>query len=245
MPHPRLQNFFTGAVDELHGAYRKSEGAPTACVGSLRERGVRRAIEHSLPSIVRLYDGEVIDPGGGHSGQLDGILVHATGSALATAHDDSRVALAEGVLAVIESKSSLTAQWGQVHAMWDKLKTLRKFVDEPKGIFNGAPPAPFERAIPLAIIGREGWKRQEMLEAKVQELVDSFGAPECPPIIVVQLDPPGVCVFSWEDDTGPRVMSAIFDKEERWKTLSHLWSMLGEIAERVIIIPVDWTSYLW
>jgi hypothetical protein len=125
--HYRLRTFFEGVTGELLGAYRKSEGAPSNCKGSLRERGVRRAIEHSLPGMVRLYDGEVIDPFGQQTGQLDGILVHATGAALATSSDESRIVLAEGALAVIESKSNLMSQWAEVKNTCEKVAKVRRF----------------------------------------------------------------------------------------------------------------------
>jgi hypothetical protein len=165
MAHARLINFFNGVVRELRGAYVKSEGAPAACKGSLRERGIRRAIEHSLPTIASLYDGEIIDPFGGQSGQLDGIVVHATGSALATAPDDSRVALAEGVLAVIESKSNLTGQWDEVLSTWEKVSRRRR--DLRGVVMIGASSihpseCVFRRARPAIPSGRGGSVRHDV-----------------------------------------------------------------------------------
>ena len=187
MAHTRLKSFFNGAVKELRGAYEKSEDAPTPCMGSLREEGVRRAIEHSLPSVIRLLEGEIIDPFGKQSGQIDGIAVHATGSALATSPDDSVVALAEGVLAVIESKSNLSAQWNEVERTWEKIRALRRF-GEQAGVWAMGPPLPSDRSIPFFVMGRTGWKKPETLRDKALELFNSFGdAASAPPVLVVQL----------------------------------------------------------
>jgi hypothetical protein len=181
-----LVTFFTGAVDELRAAYKKSEGAPSNCAGSLRERGVRRAIEHSLPAIVRVYEGEIIDRAGGQSGQLDGILVHATGSALATDADDSRIVLAEGAVAVIESKSNLRSQWSEVERTWDKLKGLRR----KEG---------FGDSIPFVVVGRQGWQTGEPIADHICDLLRDFDG-FAPPTIVVQLEPPIIAFALWEAD---------------------------------------------
>jgi hypothetical protein len=243
--HPRLRTFFNGAVDELRAAYSKSVGAPDACKGSLRENGVKRAIEHSLPSIVRLYTGEIIDPFEGQSGQVDGILVHATGSALATSADDARIAFAEGVLAAIESKSNVAKQWDEVLLTWSKLRVLRRFDPEspPAVLDRGAPLVPQEAGIPLAVIGRNGWRSRVTLERKVEELSKSFGSPYCPATILVQLDPPGVALLTWEDETGPKAVAAMFEERERGSTLAHLWMFLKTVSDGARMLPFDWWSY--
>jgi hypothetical protein len=245
MTHPRLQSFFTGAVDELRGAYRKSEGAPTPCVGSLRESGVRRAVEHCLPGIVHLYEGEIIDSSGEQSGQLDGILVHSTGAALATAPDDSRVVLAEGAVAVIESKSTLTSQWAEVIRTWEKVRKLRRFKGLRHGVFFGAtPPMPGDDALPIVVIGRTGWEQANTLGGKAVELFNSFGAPSAPSVTIVQLDPPGFGAVFWESQTSARKVEVIFAESERWRTLAHVWSILTFAAQSLMATSIDWPGYL-
>jgi hypothetical protein len=239
--HPRLVTFFTGAVDELRAAYKKSEGAPSDCAGSLRERGVRRAIEHSLPSIVRLYEGEIIDRSGGQSGQLDGILVHATGSALATDAEDARIVLAEGAIAVIESKSSLDKQWSQVKATWDKLKALRR----KKGI--GGP-------IPFVVVGRQGWKTRLPIADHVHDLLKPFEVEfpgDCaPPVLIVQLEPAMVGLALWKvgADAVAQLDVAVqtFDEADRWGVLAQLWRVLTQMAmaRDADPIAIPWNEYL-
>lgn len=238
--HARLVTFFTGAVDELRAAYKKSEGAPSNCAGSLRERGVRRAIEHSLPGIVRLYEGEIIDRTGGQSGQLDGILVHATGSALATDADDSRIVLAEGAVAVVESKSSLDSQWSQVTATWDKLKKLRRRT----GVGG---------AIPFVVVGRRGWKTGEPIADHVYSLLKPFEKEfpndPAPPVLVVQLEPPIVGLALWEVRGGElelKITVDPLDEVHRWGTLAHLWRALSQMAmaREAAPIAIPWNEYL-
>jgi hypothetical protein len=245
MAHPRLVTFFGGAVDELRGAYKKSEGAPNACVGSLRERGIRRAVQHSLPTIASLYEGEVIDPLGGQSGQLDGIVVHASGSALATAPDDSRIAIAEGVLAVLESKSDLSGQWPEVLRTWEKVRVLRRFDGDLKGaVIIGGMLHPSEAAIPLIVLGRNGWERPQTLCDKAIELHDSFGAPNAPSTMIVQFEPPGLGLVYWKDGRSTEKIGVIYDEQNRWRTLASIWATLTQAAQRVLVIPPRWDAYL-
>lgn len=156
----RLSTFFRGAVDELRGAYVKSEGAPSACKGSLRENGIRRAVAYSLPPVARMYQGEIIDPRGGHSGQLDGIVVHGTSGAVATAEEDGRIATAEGVISVLESKSDISGQWDEVLRTWDQVRQLRRYDEKTHGTVTiGNALHDSDRGVPLIVMGRRGWKK--------------------------------------------------------------------------------------
>jgi hypothetical protein len=214
-------------------------------MGSLRERGLRRAIEHSLPTIASLYDGEVIDPFGGQSGQLDGIIVHSTGVALATAPDDSRVVLAEGVLAVIESKSDLVNQWKEVERTWGAISPLRRWKGSPSGVvMYGGMPHASEAALPIIVIGRKGWAQESTLIGKAEALHQSFGAVDPPSTMVVQLDPPGFGLVCWANGTTVKTMGAIFGEQDRWKTLGNVWAVLTDAAQRLAMMRPAWDSYL-
>lgn len=240
--HPRLETFFRGAVTELMGAYGKSEGAPSACKGSLRERGVRRAIEHSLPGMVRLYEGEIIDSFGGQTGQLDGILVHASGSALATAPDESRIVLAEGAIAVVESKSNLPAQWKEVVGTWDKVRAIRRC---PPGaaIQDGLSLVVPEPGLPFYVIGRKGWTSEDKLLEKVVGLAECSGNEKAPFVLAVQLEPPGFG-YSATDEDGTQRTAKIYREEKRWCALTFMWIQLTEQIDRAHRIPINWGGYL-
>ncbi|WP_394847350.1 hypothetical protein LZC95_07780 [Pendulispora brunnea] len=270
MAHPRLIRFFNGAVDELRGAYTKSEGSPTACMGSLREEGIRRAIEHSLPSVARLYSGEIIDPYGGQSGQLDGIVVHATGSALATAPNDVRIALAEGVLAILESKSDIGGQWDEILRTLAKVRALRRHDGAPQGgIMVGQADESAEVHIPFIVMGRTGWKMPDTLRDKAVELFKTFGAAkEAALVALVQLEPAGLGLV-WREpppppkpaqfkldgfrlvpeetpELAPPVVQGqgwIFEETDRWRTLAWVWATLTQSAHRVLLAPPNWPAY--
>lgn len=255
--HPRLVTFFRGAMTELRGAYEKSEGAPSAVAGSLREEGIRRAIEHSLPTIAKLYSGEIVDRFGGHSGQLDGMIVHATGSAIATSPTEPRIALAEGVVAIVESKSNLSSQWDEVQATWDKIRVLRRF-REPRGVWGFRQPQASDWAFPFIVMARAGWRRPETLRDKAAALRASFGDVAAPSVIVVQCDPAGIGLALADtggmvtDDDGhaklvmsptPPIAGMCDDDQERWRPLAIVWRMLTEQARTILHTPIDWVAY--
>lgn len=243
MTHPRLQAFFTGAVDELRGAYKKSEKAPNACKGSLREAGIRRAIEHSLPGVVHLYSGEIIDPCDRQSGQLDGILVHSSRPALATGADEDRIVPIEGVVAVLESKSNMESQWDQVIGTWEKLRNLRVTRHPPASIFTSPEPAQ-GRDIPFYVLAREGWKTSQTLAGKANELAQMFDTPlSTPNVSLVQFEPPGMGWARWEDG-GLQARGEVSSENDRWKTLVAVWSALTELGARAVTRPIDWDGYL-
>jgi len=242
MTHPRLQAFFEGAVDELRAAHKKSKFAPGACKGSLREQGVHRAVAHCLPSVARVYEGEVIDSTGGQSGQLDGIVVHATGSALATAPEESRVVLAEGVISVIESKSSLRGQWDEVLGTWKKVGALRRPL---AGRAMLGTMAQHERAIPFVVIGWQGWAQKKTVAEKTRNLLCEFEGKFPPPILLVQLDPPGIGEASSDDEGNAEAKGEVFGEDDRWRTLAAVWFRIGHAARRIVTASVDWKAYLW
>ena len=243
MPHPRLETFFNGAFDEVVAAYSKSKGAPSAVAGGLREDGIRRAIEHCLPGVARLYQGEIIDPFGRQSGQLDGIVVHASSVAVATQPHESRVVLAEGAVAVIEAKSDLTSQWDEAISTWSKVSKLRRFEGQNvPGVVFGPLVGRSEAAIPFVVIGRNGWKKDETIKEKAIELFDAFGTDGAPLCMVVQFDPPGVAICTAEQ--GERqCYSEIYDNDNRGKTLASISSQLAGRAQRIASVPIYWHGY--
>ena len=213
-----------------------------------------------MPGIVSLYEGEIIDSFGGQSGQLDGILVHATGSALATAPNESRVVLAEGALGVLESKSSLQGQWSEVHRTWRKVSELRRFkmpvmpppstAHEPLSSAKEVAKRLKVRArrarlgshsIPLfVVIGREGWQTGDTLSEKAQELSDTCPLPGST-IMVMQLQPPGYAV---KRGVSAAPQTEMLTEVERWQTICLLWAKITDLAGREKPKQIRWPGYL-
>jgi hypothetical protein len=247
MTHPRMQAFFKGALQELLGAYKKSEEAPNACKGSLREVGIRRAIRHSLPGLVHLYSGEIIDPRNGQSGQLDGILVRTTGVALATGPDEDRVVPIEGVAAVLESKSNMKSQWKEVIRTWEKLRKLRRdrhLVDRTSDGATLAGPPVTRDSLPFIVFARAGWATGEKLAQKALELAQLSPAVLSPAnVILVQFDPPGAAIANWAHGSLAKKVE-VGETAEAWKTLAFTWIVLTRIGGELVGGQPDWEGYL-
>jgi hypothetical protein len=249
--HEALQAYFDGALDELRGAYARSLAARNSTVvGTLRERGIRRALQGCLPSIARMVDGEIIATHHARSGQLDGIVVHASGAALGF-DDEPRVVLAEGVLAAIEAKSDLRSQWEGIRSTWSRVLPLRRSFD-PR-IPAPANEHPSEPAIPFIAIGFRGWDTVETLVEEVQELHTMFMAGPAPtaiapPILLVQLDLPAIAaVVDRVEGTPlngfPQVVRSVCP-EDRGRVLRQIWSQLTFLAQRLSPRPADFAGYL-
>lgn len=241
MAHPRLVTFFEGAVDELRAAYKKSERAPSAAKGSTRENAIVTALHHLMPPVAIIHHGEVIDRHGRQSGQLDGIVRHATGVALATTPHEAPVALAEGVLAVIEAKSDLSKQWTEVKGTWSKLSKLRRAGTRLHYKSFSTPP---ETGIPFIAIGRKGWSTESKIVEKTTELFSDYGEDKCPTVMVAQLDPAAYCLVRFSKSKGSTAVVSILDKDEHWQSLAAVWGILVNEAHGALKRQIDWTGYM-
>jgi hypothetical protein len=251
--NPAILAFLNGAHERLRAAFLASAELSNATKGSLREIGLQSAIEYSLPPIARLYSGDVVDADGNQTGQLDGIVVHASSPALGFREGDPRIVLAEGVLGVIEVKSDLSKQWSQVERTWEKLRKIRRplpvagFVGQ-QFLWGQANMPPSEHAIALFVIGEKAWAHPKTLEECAVGLHKSFGGGPVPPIFVAQLDPPAIGIAS---PTGRMVgggheyesKHVTWPNEARGMVLGNLWMMLTDRARRVLFMDIDWKHY--
>jgi len=246
--HPRLKSFFEGAHIALDAAYRRSMNAPDNCAGSVREHGIREALKLTVPSAARIFDGEIIDSEDRATGQLDGIVVHASGAALAGSEHEPRVVLAEGVLAVIESKSDLLsgASWAGVRSTWSRVMKMKRAYDpQAEAWLRTATAAPSDARIPFIVVGYKGWAKKESLEEHAVELVQMARAEYggditlVPPILVVQLDPPGFGGLVIRDR--PLVVCNLCPT---WRPFGIIWSVLTHSVQRFQALPVNFAGYI-
>ena len=105
--HPALLAFLNGAHARLRAAFIASAEMSRESSGTVREFGLRSALEYTLLSSRALYSGDIIDADRRRTGQLDFIVAHASTPALGSREDEPRIVFAEGVLGVIELKSNL------------------------------------------------------------------------------------------------------------------------------------------
>jgi len=263
---PPLLDFFNGVHDRVLASFTGSRRASSATKGNIRESALTE-IERSLPSIVRIHRGDIIDSHGGHTGQLDGIVVHVASPAVALSGQD-RIVLAEGALAVLEVKSNLRSQWSEVMRTWEKLREIRRPLSQEgeqaktllsrgdKSYEKAATLGLHEQSVPFFVVGWKGWNSHGKLQEKVLELAGSFGKGPRPQLFVGQLTPPA---FAMLDPTceAPEVTADgrpqygyriplhwVNDPGLRGLVLMNLWRTLSERGRHASLINIDWKGYM-
>ena len=107
MNKPILYDYFFKKADVLLSKYKlSSEQKASRNVGDNRENFINMFLREALPKNLEVKCGEVIDNTGLKTGQLDTIIVRSDSPRLDFEGNNSY--LAEGVFAVIETKSNLT-----------------------------------------------------------------------------------------------------------------------------------------
>jgi hypothetical protein len=130
--------------------------------GRERELFVDTFLSHVLPPGYRFGNGDAIDSLGARSGQLDVVVEFTFLPSVPAVGGGPRLYLAEGIAAVIEVKSDLAKQWGEVEATSSSLRPLRRLFRAPGFTPYGPPPA----QIPLFAVGYTGWKQLDSVKEK-------------------------------------------------------------------------------
>src|SRR5262249_15059013 len=117
-----------------------------------------------LPPTFRFGTGDATDEGGHRSGQLDVVVEFPFGPSLPSIGGSTRLYLAESIAAVVEVKSSLPSQWGEVKRSLAGLASLVRTFGAQM-VMGMAPP---ER-ISLFVASYTGWRTPEVLKQHIAE----------------------------------------------------------------------------
>ena len=119
-PRPLLYGYFRDTTDVLKSQYQRSSGQNAAAnLGHNREVFCRDFLQHALPPRLSIGHGEILDSKGHRTGQLDTVIVRDDAPHLT--FGGAETYLAEGVFAVVETKSNLTRR-----KLNEALETLRR-----------------------------------------------------------------------------------------------------------------------
>ncbi len=196
--HPYLQPRLEALHHVLMESFRGGGVMSSATRGTERELFVRAFLSQVFSPMHRFGTGDITDAHQERSGQVD-IVVPFPETALSFPlyPEGPRLFLAEGVAAVIEVKSDVATQWGEVLATAEHVKKLRRcfrrqnivtMVDHLERNLDrpGADPGsldlvhqlkqeatnlasePGER-IPVFAVGFSGWKTREKLQEKLKD----------------------------------------------------------------------------
>jgi hypothetical protein len=146
----------------LCGAYRSGAGLSAATRGYERELFISSFLEKVFPPGYRFGTGDAIDIRGARSGQLDIVVEFTFLPSVPVPGGSARLYLAEGVAAVVEVKSDLAKQWGEVESTAAALRSLERQFQVPGLTPCGPPPT----RIPLFAVGYTGWRQLDTVREK-------------------------------------------------------------------------------
>lgn len=164
MPNPHV----TQRLSELLNLFRTVDAGgktlSSASKGAEREFFIHHILSNVIAPPFRIGSGDITDVSGHRSGQSDIVIEYGNSISFPMLLPTSpRLYLAEGVCAVIEIKSDLSAQWDEVEQSRKALAPLQRDLSINFSIGE------FSKNIPHFAVGYRGWKTQEKLKEKLEE----------------------------------------------------------------------------
>ncbi|NOX82898.1 MAG: hypothetical protein GXP06_07910 [Alphaproteobacteria bacterium] len=124
--HDKIESRLEGMQKLLLAQFEAGSQMSSATKGEERELFVKSFLSQVFPPHFRFASGDITDFKGTNSGQVDIVLESPFLFSLPAHPEGPRLFFAEGVAAVIEVKSDLTTQWGQVLSKVKKIKSLKR-----------------------------------------------------------------------------------------------------------------------
>lgn len=149
----------------LIDAHAGGSGMASSSIGAERESFINLVLGNVIAPPFRVGTGEITNPEGKKSGQVDIVVEYASSLSFPLLRgDSSRLYLAEGISAVIEVKSDVRKQWAEVVS---KAQMVRSVVRDP-GILTGMN-AVVPNHIPFFVVGFTGWAKSETVAKRIAE----------------------------------------------------------------------------
>lgn len=165
MINPHIMERLAGIHQMLMGAHQAGNPMSASSKGTEREAFIDRFLSQVLTPQFRFGNGDATDQDGRRSGQLDVVVEYPFVPSLPIVGSHSpRLYLAEGIAAVIEVKSDVSAQWPEVDGTISRLSPLRR--QYRSGLSFGPQANP--HSIPLFVVGYTGWKTLDPLVSRLQ-----------------------------------------------------------------------------
>lgn len=161
--NPHLSARLAGMQRMLMAVHASGSHMSSASKGNERDSFVNQLLGAVLPSPFRFGTGDATDRNGNVSGQLDVVIEFPLMPSLPSHDGSPRLYLAEGILAVLEVKSDVAAQWDQVEATAAKLATLTRHYGSGVSIGPRA-----GHRIPLYAVGYRGWHDFNRVKAQLR-----------------------------------------------------------------------------
>jgi hypothetical protein len=165
-----ILNRIEGLQKVLMGAFESGIKMSSSSKGREREQFIDLFLSQIFPPHFRFGSGDVIDKNGVKSGQVDIVIEYPfLPSFPIIGAKIPRLYLSEGVASILEIKSDLKNQWGQVIKTAQKVSELRRNFDNYMQMGD----LTVSEHIPFFAVGYSGWKKLETVEQKIVEnLID-------------------------------------------------------------------------
>jgi hypothetical protein len=124
--NPHLLTRLAAVQASLMSHHAGGAGLPSPMIGGERERVINEYLREVLPPVYRFGRGAITDAGGNLSGQLEVVMEAPVAPSFPMPTPGECLYLAESVIAIIEVKSDLVKQWGEVAETVRKVKALRR-----------------------------------------------------------------------------------------------------------------------
>lgn len=160
--HPIIESRMKAIQEILNAVYAGGGDLPSNVSGREREVFLNAYLSQLFPNTLRFGSGSITDVKGNQSGQLDIVVERPFAVSLPLPLGDERLFLADNVGAVIEVKSNLVSQWGNLE------KTTRKVLElEYQELFAGMSIGNPVKKIPVFAVGYTGHKTVEGLKKRL------------------------------------------------------------------------------
>lgn len=170
-----LLSRLAGMQQMLLGVHSGGDTLSNSSRGAEREAFVNAFLSEVLPPPFRFGMGDATDQAGNRSGQLDVVIEFPLVPSLPLLSGSPRLYLAEGIVAVVEVKSNVKAQWKEVLSTAGRLAKLTRRYGSGVSIGPRAGPK-----IPLYAVGYRGWSDFDSVKKHFQE------HPEVSGILVIE-----------------------------------------------------------
>ena len=165
MQNKHILSKLEGIQEQLISQH-KGANPSSASKGREREEFINNYLQKIMPNVFRFGSGEITDVNNQVSGHVDIVIEYPFFPSLSTTTASTpRLYMAEGVAAVIEVKSDLEKQWGEVLDTSGNIKKLERKWEGNIFIGNEA----FANTIPVFAVGYKGWKTKKTIEKKLSE----------------------------------------------------------------------------
>ncbi|EPJ2749093.1 DUF6602 domain-containing protein [Vibrio parahaemolyticus] len=152
----------------LMSVYNESKGYTSPILGAEREIVTKQLLTHILPPLYRVGSGAIVDEAGTQTGHIDAIIEQPFSLSFPIASDSNRLYVADAVGAAFEVKSDLNVQADDALTKVKEIKNIKRHE-----IQNGELYFDDTLRIPTFIIGFKGQKKQETIEKKFINPLDS------------------------------------------------------------------------